>query len=140
MMATSVGAMGHKPGLSKSKSELAPYRSTWIIFLLLLVFKFRHFTREPAFWPLTSLAAGYFLVLAIVNYQDYTTLGFLGAGLQGRYFFPVLPAFYVIVAKVLGEKNYKEWLSILFTILVFYYFLQGGFFYFLENVPKPWLL
>lgn len=118
------------------------YYSNWylILFFISFLIVIRKWERtEKIDTVLILLFVFYFLVLLVFqNYRTYIKTNTVIA-LQGRYIFPVLSVFYIVIVKYWEKiKNIFIKLFIIFlSIIIFYY---GCFPFFFNSLTSDWLI
>jgi hypothetical protein len=82
----------------------------------------------------------YTLVLMVVqNYKTYLNRNIFDLALQGRYLFPVLPIFYIIISRYLSDIKSK-WLRILIVVSLVVLFIAGCIPFFVYFLPDSWII
>jgi hypothetical protein len=125
---TIIGIFGHRSIAPKRKSEHYPYRvalarweffrkSGWLTFFLCTLF--------------------YAAIVIVQNYLSYTRVGVFGVGLQGRYLFPVLVPFIILLYLPLFEWTPRRFQWLPFLILSCF-MLSGGFVIFSRYATQEW--
>jgi len=93
-----------------------------IFYLLLLVFAVKYWgKRDTVFYALFILTIAYFGTIFIMNYDKELTTNFRNVALQGRYLFPVLAPFYVLVVEFISRITPKLFrrLMVIYALVLF---------------------
>lgn len=97
----------------------------YILYLSYLVIGVRVLSKKPnpIFVAFATLFFLYGIVLLRINYNSELIYGFKQIGMHGRYLFPVLGVFYILISKVLekGRKIKFYWLLGFSTLALFLY-------------------
>jgi len=97
----------------------------YILYLSYLVLGVRVLPKKPGtiFVAFATLFVLYGVVLLRMNYNAELIYGFKQIGMHGRYLFPVLGVFYIILSKILEKgRNIKfTWLLGFGTLVLFFY-------------------
>ncbi len=99
MLKMTFGAIGHRV-LDPSDLAITFYR-LWIFWILILAIRFWQ-KPQTAFRVLALIVLGYTLVLLQTNLSSELNTGFKHIGIQGRYIFPVIGGFYILIASILA--------------------------------------
>jgi drug/metabolite transporter (DMT)-like permease len=88
----------------------------------------------------TLLVVVYAVILMLaVNYPSYLQLHDIGAGIQGRYLFPVLVPFYGLACYYVQKPLPAPWLAAV-AGAVGAFFVWADFPYFMTHVPGFWFV
>ncbi len=136
--ASIIGIMAHRGFRDHSRGELRPYRYLYNLFVVTFLLSLGVLIRSKFFWIYLGTSVFYVLVVMLDNYSSYLKFGVFGAGLQGRYWFPVLAPLCSTVAFVVFFRL-KWYLGLLVLGYFGWQFVQGGYFYFLRHVDPSWL-
>jgi hypothetical protein len=136
--ASMIGIMAHRGFRDHNRGELRPYRHLYNIFAVSFLLSLGVLIRNKFFWIYLGTSVFYVLVVMLDNYAGYLKYGVFGAGLQGRYWFPVLAPLCALVAYVVFFRL-KWHLSLLVLGYFGWNFVKGGYFYFLRHVDPSWL-
>jgi|LSQX01.1.fsa_nt_gb hypothetical protein len=97
----------------------------YILYLSYLVLGVRVLPKKPGiiFVAFVTLFLLYGIVLLRINYNAELIYGFKQIGMHGRYLFPVLGIFYILISKILekGRKIKFNWLLGFSTLALFLY-------------------
>jgi len=124
--------------MNKSQNEIVPYYIIFILAGLLGIGKsFRGNLSRDKFFLLVSVVWYAGVLMHFINYANYLHTGFVGLALTGRYIFPVIVPFYILIAYGLMDKmpNWWQW-GVGGTVSAF--FIYGDFPWFLQNVTPDW--
>ena len=95
-----------------------PYIFTLFVFILAIKYWQK---REYAFYALVVITLSYILAIMISSYNEELMSDFRHVAVQGRYLFPVLGSFYVLVSHFISQITNK-WISkitLAYTLLLF---------------------
>ncbi len=107
-----------------------------VVSLLLGVLNWKKFNIETKYLSIITLF--YLLVLLLVqNYDMYLKRGYPALALQGRYMFPIISSFYILMVSFLNRINSK-WLKGLLFIGLILLFIFGCLPFFFLNVDWGW--
>lgn len=112
----------------------------YLFFLLLAVvtgaLNWRKFNKEIKYVSIITLF--YLLILLFVqNYDMYLKRGYPTLALQGRYMFPVISSFYILISIFLSRISVK-WIRLLVFVGLIVLFIVGCIPFFLRNVDPNW--
>jgi len=117
MLKTIYGIMGHK---SYFPPLIATFFHLLYLFVFILAIKYWQ-KREYAFYALVAITLSYILAIMISSYNEELMSDFRHVAVQGRYLFPVLGSFYVLVSHSISQITNK-WISkvtLAYTLLLF---------------------
>lgn len=139
MLYRTYGILGHVSYFPKYNITLF-----YILYIIYIIFAFRIIPKKPnvILLALLSLIIGHILILFVRNYDSELVYGFKQIGMQGRYMFGTIGAFYILLAKVL-EKASECILSKLLLVITTMLFLFSGplrLAYYYTSIFKDWLL
>jgi 4-amino-4-deoxy-L-arabinose transferase-like glycosyltransferase len=130
-----VGIMGDK-SLFALDIYIPFYLFFVVVTLLLAILNWKKFNIETKFISIVTLF--YLLVLLLVqNYDMYLKRGYPTLALQGRYMFPVISSFYILLVLFLNRINSKWLRGLLFAGLIVL-FILGCLPFFFQNVDWSW--
>lgn len=109
-----------------------------LIGLVAIVLFIRHWRiKESIDLKLLVLLAFYGFILAIgQNYKSYISTGVMSLALQGRYIFPVISIYYVLLVKYYSLVSHKHLRSLLLILLVLTFLIGCVPFFFLAVNPS----
>lgn len=97
----------------------------YILYLSYLMVGIRVLPKQPGtiFVAFATLFVLYGIVLLLINYNSELIYGFKQIGMHGRYLFPVIGVFYILISKILekGRKIKFNWLLGISTLALFLY-------------------
>lgn len=137
MLARTYGVAGHLVMVREGWS-LAPYYVIFALAGLLAVVKFRPSALggvAPYLLGVVGFYAG--ILFGLVGYQNYTSIGLVGVALTGRYLFPVLVPFYLLLSYYLLDRM-PRWWQWGMGGLVAVFFVLAEFPWFLQHVTPEW--
>ncbi len=132
----SFGIFAHKTMLKKN---LLVYHLLFVASLIALLSNIKLLLNNKSLLVVFSVFVFYFIFVIIEKYLSYIKMNIFGAGLQGRYLFPVLMCFYIVFASFLLCRLPNK-IKIIVGCLVSCFFLYGSFVFFLKNVSPQWLI
>lgn len=132
---TIYGITGHKT-LDQSRWFVSFYPT---LFLILFVVAIRKYSPKFVLVNILSIASVFYAFILFVyqNYRTYLITGNFGVALQGRYLFPVLPLFYIVMVYYVERINNRILRSILIIVLLLGW-LYGCLYFFITNYPNSW--
>ncbi len=137
MLQRTFGILAHR-SMAKSDIDLMPYLVLLSMAGGLLIRRINAFNLSGSSIYLLFIAGFYALILMqLVNYKLYFSIGVIPCEIQGRYIFPVVTPIYVLVAYYLtgfGSKL-RQWCIFLTVTAIF---VLGEFPWFLQRVPPGW--
>lgn len=100
-----------------------------IKFFLILAFIFTLFKkiRHEYFLLLSIFLTTFFVLLVYHNYPAYLMFGEIGAGVHGRYLFPVLSCFSILLVASCFHEGFSKYLSGSILVLVSMFFVYTEF-------------
>ena len=136
--ATAFGIMGHRSIPNKGLT-IVPVAVLMLLALLGFVVHWRRGTQVGIAAYLALLCGAYAIFLMYVhNYQVYLYYENLSIGLQGRYLFPVLGAFYVLFSYYLTHLFQRESLRLWLVSAATFVFIASDFPFFLYHATRNW--
>ena len=117
MLKTVYGIMGHK---SYYPPLIATFYRLLYLFVFILAIKYWQ-KREYAFYALVIITLSYILAIMISSYNEELMSDFRHVAVQGRYLFPILAPFYVLVSHSISQIT-NRWirkLTVAYTLLLF---------------------
>lgn len=120
------GILGHQV---YNPIQLDSYYSLFFLFILLIAVRYWG-GRDGVFYALLLLVVAYFGTILFINYQSELKTDFRHIAVQGRYLFPVLAPFYVLVVEFLTRVKHTivRRLMLAYSLVLF---IIGGPAYFL---------
>jgi len=138
MAKTIFGVLGHMALFKKSTVPFNLMCSILLLALLLMIrnFKFIHLDNFAFLFACIILVYA-LMLMQLVNYKTYSSSTYLRLGLQGRYFFPVLFPFYMLISYYLLAflKKPYNWLIGILAIMLWIY---EAFPWFLLHAKNHW--
>jgi 4-amino-4-deoxy-L-arabinose transferase-like glycosyltransferase len=111
---------------------ILPFVTAWVIAIV----KWKEIKKSVKYLSIVSIF--YLLVLLIVqNYNMYLKRGYPALALQGRYIFPVIVPFYILLIYFLNLLKPK-WLRVLLFVFLIILFVLGCWVFFFANVDPDW--
>jgi len=136
--ATSFGVMGHF-SIPNTGLTIAPIGVLMFLALLGFAVRWRKGNLEGLAVYLTLLFTAYLIILMYVhNYQLYLYYENLSMGLQGRYLFPIIGAFYVWFSYSLTHLFQRQGLRLGLVVVAALIFFLNDFPFFLYHVTPEW--
>lgn len=117
MLKTIHGIMGHK---SYYPPLLPTFFRLLYIFIFIVAIKYWQ-KREYAFYALVIITLSYILAIMISSYNEELMSDFRHVAVQGRYLFPILAPFFVLVSHSISQIT-NQWirrLTVAYTLLLF---------------------
>ncbi len=124
---TVVGIMSHRD-LKPTQHERYPFRRGLSLCAAAIVFaavRRRDVLRNSLWWAVLLVSSAYAAIVVLENYDSYLRLGVFGAGLQGRYWFPVLAPLIFVLHKPLFSMLKPKPAAFVAAAFVLVYSLQG---------------
>lgn len=130
MLVRIYGILGHKAYFPNSTMVYYKWLFLWILVISILAWR----RPSKSIKTLITIFTFYSAVLFAINYSFELLTGFKHIAIQGRYLFPVIGAFYVLV--VYFSSNIKnsilKYATVIYTVLLF---LLGSPLFFLITLP-----
>ncbi len=136
MSKKTIGIMGDQ-NLYHSDTVITIFVSFIYISILIGLIYWKKYTKEDRY--LLLITGGYLLILIIFqNYDMYLKRGYIELALHGRYMFPVISSFYVLLSRTwLNIQDRRIRYILIFIILISMILFCIPFF--LVNVDRNWL-
>lgn len=117
MLKTVYGIMGHQ---SYYPTLITAFYRLLYLFLLVIAFKYWQ-KSDFAFISLIIIALSYIAVIFFQSYNEELMSDFQHVAIQGRYHFPILAAFYVMVAEFMLRitAGWLRKLTLAYTVILF---------------------
>lgn len=131
------GILAHK-NMFKQHNELIGYNIIFMVSTIILLFNFQEIFKNKKLILISFISIAYLLIQFSYNYsQSYLSSGLFGAALQGRYNFPIITSFLILLNySLLSKFNNKTKTLIILIISIF--FIYNSFFWFLKNSSPEW--
>jgi len=123
--------------LYKSTGWLWGYYAFFILSFVLLVVRFLRNGLMNLGGLLFVCLFYVYILMQVVNYNNYMGTGFVGIALTGRYLFPVIVPLYILIAHGLMSRM-PHWWQWMVGVVGGSFFIWGGFPWFLQNVTPNW--
>lgn len=129
------GILAHQNML---KNNLIEYNLLITLSFLLLLLGTKSFFINKNFIAISVISITYIIIQLYYNYtQAYLPSGLFGSALQGRYNFPILTAFLILLNYPLLSK-FNNKLKIFVIVIISIFFIRNSFFWFLSQVTPSW--
>jgi hypothetical protein len=138
VIATIIGIKAHLP-MYKESHYLLPIYLVLATSLLGFIVRWRPDQSgwlSPYFAAIACYYAGYLLYM--VNYDNYLNYGVPGITLQGRYLFPIMTPFYVLLCHYLLQLFRSEKIRIALALTTALIFIAYDFPWFLMHATPQW--
>ena len=135
MLSRNIGAFGHKVWEN-------PLNSSYELALILILMMGLSQIRKPQkpILCLMIISLVYTVFLYLYNYNEQLLYAFAGYGIQGRYIYPTIPAFLVIITRIIEELRPKIMFYFTLVAVVLITILGGTvqFLYYYKEVFHSW--
>ncbi len=135
MISRNTGAFGHKTWYN-------PLNKSYEMALVLIAMLWLSQIKKPkkTMSCLLLIALVYTVVLYLYNYNEQLLYAFAGFGIQGRYLYPIIPAYLVIIARIIEGIKPKFMLYIISAAIVLLTILGGPiqFLYYYKDYFYTW--
>ncbi len=135
MISRNTGAFGHKTWYN-------PLNKSYEMALVLIAMLWLSQIKKPkkTMSCLLLIVLVYTVVLYLYNYNEQLLYAFAGFGIQGRYLYPIIPAYLVIIARIIEGIKPKFMLYIISAAIVLLTILGGPiqFLYYYKDYFYTW--
>jgi len=124
-------------GLYKPPGWLWGYYAVFLVTTLMLAYRLFRDGPGPFAWLLFVFLFYVTILMQVVNYGGYWSSGMMGLALTGRYLFPVLLPFYLLIAYGLTGRHSTWWQQVAAGAVAIF-FVAGDLPWFLANATSVW--
>ncbi len=136
---TTFGIMAHKNLRRKDSNDLILYRLVVISGIFMFLIFYKKLLKNKNTQILLIAVISYLFIVLYVNFKSYLGSGLFGAALHGRYNFPILVAFIILILYSLLFQLHDR-IKILLLFILTPLLVCYNYCWFLSNVSDFWFI